>query len=88
MDPADVAIEKDAQGRPIKLGRGALSVVYLGRWQATLVAVKVMLTTDSEAAQQEVRGEAEILQSLRHPNIVLLMAICIAPNQQVSNPPP
>ncbi len=83
VDPGDVEIHRDNRGQPMVLGRGAFAVVYLGRWQATLVAVKVMLSADSEAAQREVRAEADILQSLRHPNIVLLMAICIAPNQQV-----
>jgi hypothetical protein len=83
VDPADVEIHRDARGQAVVLGGGACAVVYLGRRQATLVAVKVMLSGNSEAAQQEVRAEAEILQSLRHPNIVLLMAICIAPSQQV-----
>jgi hypothetical protein len=83
VDPGDVEIQRDDRGQPIVLGRGAFAVVYLGLWQATLVAVKVMLSADSEAAQREVRAEADILQSLRHPNIVLLVAICIAFNQQV-----
>jgi hypothetical protein len=48
-----------------------------------MVAVKVMLSSESEAAQHKVRAEADILRGLRHPNVVLLMAICIAPTQQV-----
>jgi hypothetical protein len=87
VDPADVEIHRDARGQPIVLGRGVFAVVYLGRWQATLVAVKVMLSADSDAAQQQVRAEADVLRSLRHPSIVLLMAICIAPNQQVFRGP-
>jgi hypothetical protein len=81
VNPADVQIEKDSRGRAVVLGRGAYAVVYLGRWQATLVAVKVMLTTDSDAAQREVQAEADILRRLRHPNVVLLMAVCVFPDQ-------
>jgi hypothetical protein len=84
VDPGDVEIQRDAHGQAIVIGRGAYAVVYLGRWQATLVAVKVMLSGDSEPAQRELRAEADILRGLRHPNVVLLMAICIHPNQQVS----
>jgi hypothetical protein len=80
VDPADVEIHMDAHGQPVVLGKGACAVVYLGRWHASLVAVKVML---SEIAQDELRAEADILRGLRHPNVVLLMAVCIAPNQQV-----
>ncbi len=83
VDPADVEIHRDARGQPVVLGRGAYAVVYLGRWHATLVAVKVMLSAESEAAQQDMRAEADILRGLRHPHVVLLMAVCIAPNQQV-----
>jgi hypothetical protein len=83
VNPADVHILRDTRGQPVVLGRGAYAIVYLGRWQATLVAVKVMLANDSDAAQREVQAEADILRALRHPNVVLLMAICISPGQQV-----
>jgi hypothetical protein len=83
VNPADVDILRDTRGQPFVLGRGAYAIVYLGRWQATLVAVKVMLANDSDAAQREVQAEADILRALRHPNVVLLMAICISPGQQV-----
>jgi hypothetical protein len=81
VDPADVEILRDTLGQPVVLGRGAYAVVYLGRWQATLVAVKVMLASDSDSALREVKAEADILRGLRHPNVVLLMAICISPGQ-------
>jgi hypothetical protein len=83
VDPADVDILKGTLGQPVVLGQGAYGIVYLGRWQATLVAVKVMLTSDSDAALGEVQGEADILRGLRHPNVVLLMAVCISPGHQV-----
>jgi hypothetical protein len=85
VNPADVEILRDTRGQPVLLGRGAYAVVYLGRWQATLVAVKVMIASDSDAAQREVQAEADILRGLRHPNVVLLMAVCISPGQQVQN---
>jgi hypothetical protein len=87
VDPADVEILRDPRDQPLVLGRGAYAVVYLGRWQATLVAVKVMLASDSDAAQREVQAEADILRGLRHPNVVLLMAVCVSPGQQVRQGP-
>jgi hypothetical protein len=87
VDPADVEILKDANGKAVVLGRGSYAVVYHGRWQATSVAVKVMLASDSDVAQREMRSEADILRGMRHPNVVLLMAVCISPNGQVTCSP-
>jgi hypothetical protein len=83
VDPAEVDILKDARGQPIVLGRGQHAVVYLGRWQATQVAVKVMLASDTADAQEEMQAQADILRRLTHPNIVLLMAVCISPGEKV-----
>ncbi len=55
VDPSDVEVMRDTSDQPVVLGRGAYAVVYLGRWQATLVAVKVMLASDSDAAQREAK---------------------------------
>jgi serine/threonine protein kinase len=82
VSPADVDIQSDASGQPAVLGRGAYAVVYLGRWGATQVAVKVMRESDA-GAEREVRAEADILIALRHPNVVLLMAVCISPGRPV-----
>jgi hypothetical protein len=82
VSPADVKIESDTSGEPAVLGQGAYAVVYLGRWGATQVAVKVMRASDA-GAEREVRAEADILIALRHPNVVLLMAVCISPGQPV-----
>jgi hypothetical protein len=83
VNPADVEIMRDRCGQAVVLGRGAYATVYLGRWQATYVAAKIMLAGESDAAEAEVKTEADILRRLRHPNIVLLMAVCVAPGQKV-----
>jgi serine/threonine protein kinase len=86
IPPADVDIQMDRSGQPAVLGRGAYAVVYLGRWRATQVAVKVLLVSDA-AAHRQVRAEADILITLRHPNVVMLMAVCISPRQPVKHQP-
>jgi serine/threonine protein kinase len=57
--------------------------VYLGMWQHTHVAVK-FLVDQSEEQQAAFRREAELLRSLRHPNIVTFLGCCMQPGK-VSN---
>ncbi len=83
MDGAELDILKDSRGQPIVLGQGAYAKVYLGRWGATLVAVKMMLGRGSDNFQQKVQTEADTLRKLIHPNVVLLMAVCVSPAQKV-----
>ena len=54
--------------------------VLLGRWRGALVAVKVLRETSLQrsntGALDEFRQEAAILQSLRHPNILMFYGAC------------
>ncbi len=54
--------------------------VLLGRWRGALVAVKVLRETSlhrpNTGALDEFRQEAAILQSLRHPNILMFYGAC------------
>lgn len=58
------------------------SIVYKGNWKGTTVAVKKLkfqqLTTKSKAS---FLNEVEIMSKLRHPNICLMLGVCIeSPN--------
>jgi hypothetical protein len=83
VDGAELEILKDNRGQPLVLGEGAYAEVYLGRWGATLVAVKMMRGGGSGSFQQKVQTEADTLRKLIHPNVVLLMAVCVSPAQKV-----
>ena len=70
INPKDVSINTSKV-----LGQGGFGVVYLGDFQATEVAVKVMLG-DHKPAKDEVedwKKEIEIMTHLRHPNILALL---------------
>ena len=55
--------------------------VYLGRWRwHGLVAVKQLIEADERREQAFVR-EAELLQALRHPNIVSFLGACLEPRR-------
>eukprot|EP01088_Endostelium_zonatum_P020284 TRINITY_DN7400_c0_g1_i2.p1 TRINITY_DN7400_c0_g1~~TRINITY_DN7400_c0_g1_i2.p1 ORF type:complete len:741 (-),score=79.09 TRINITY_DN7400_c0_g1_i2:91-2313(-) len=67
---------------PNFLGKGAFGVVMKGRYRGTQVAIKSFLS-DSRNKQDEIdlwRKEMDILSSLRHPNIVLLIGGCLTPS--------
>lgn len=70
-----------------KLGSGSFAAVYKGIWRGTQVAVKRPFLSvdnpphglsDSDATDLFCR-EVKLLSRLRHPNIVLLMAACMEP---------
>jgi serine/threonine-protein kinase CTR1 len=59
--------------------------VYVARWNHTRVAVKVLLEQD-EAQQRQFCEEANLLRSLRHPNIVLFLGACLQKGKKVRHP--
>eukprot|EP00854_Cymbomonas_tetramitiformis_P010309 gene10309-12194_t len=65
-----------------QIGSGSYGCVYRGIWRCSDVAVKVM-NSDSglqqQAALEQFRMEAQILASLRSPNVVLFMGACTQP---------
>jgi hypothetical protein len=87
VDPADVEFQTDFTGSTVGLGYGQYATVYLGRWQATRVAVKIRrLTTRTPifpSCSRTALEEFDIQRVLRHPNVVLLMAVCEPLNYQV-----
>ena len=57
--------------------RAGIAQVYLGRWRwHGLVAVKRLIRAD-ERREQAFVHEAELLQALRHPNIVSFLGACL-----------
>ena len=57
------------------IGRGSYGEVFKGRWRGSEVAVKQIHTEE----ESDFRSEAGLLQSLRHPNVVLAMGVCLSP---------
>eukprot|EP01083_Nonionella_stella_P070427 188412_1 len=66
-----------------KLGEGMFGDVYRGTMWGTEVAIKKLKSAGQEIQDQviaDLRKEANILQSLRHPNVVLYMGFCPQPH--------
>ncbi|KAL4444201.1 hypothetical protein ABPG75_011938 [Micractinium tetrahymenae] len=70
------------------LGAGSFGKVYAGEWNSTPVAIKLLLGEDGQVAgtpaqpspmMLKLEEEAEIMLSLRHPNIVSILGLCQAP---------
>lgn len=61
-----------------KLGEGGFGIVQRAKWLRTEVAVKRLKLGGglSEEAQAELLQEAQLMYTLRHPNIVQLVAVC------------
>lgn len=60
------------------LGRGSYGKVYRGVCHGKNVAVKKFTTELNEAAYNELRSEAKLLQHLHHPCLVCLVGVCIS----------
>jgi len=63
IEACDVSMQKES-----KLGVGGFASVYLGTWQGTTVALKVLDRT-TRRLEEEVQVEVRVLSRLRHPCI-------------------
>ena len=64
------------------IGHGATSEVYCGRYKKKLVAIKLSNPPEvTEEAMDVFVAEAKIASSLKHPNIVEFIGICVRPPQ-------
>ncbi|KAJ9461392.1 Raf-like protein serine/threonine-protein kinase [Diplonema papillatum] len=70
IDPRDLVVNTSKV-----LGEGGFGVVYLGDFQATEVAVKVMLTKKrpTQSDIDDWKKEVDIMTHLRHPNILAIL---------------
>jgi len=65
-----------------RIGRGNYGEVFKGNWRGTTVAIKKMKLPYAATGQEEgeiltdFEREAEIMRSLRHPNVVQFLGIC------------
>lgn len=71
IDPAEVVVGE-------RLAVGGFAEVFLGKYQGTLVAVKLLLNVDA-AGRRRFLSEVQLLASLRHPNILLFMGYSLHP---------
>ena len=58
-----------------KIGEGGYGPVYKGTLDYTKVAIKV-LRPDARQGRSQFQQEVEVLTSIRHPNLVLLLGAC------------
>lgn len=65
-----------------KIGEGMFGEVFRGKFCGTDVAIKQLKVEGLKHGEvvDDLRKEAEILQQLRHPNVILYMGICLKPN--------
>eukprot|EP00884_Botryococcus_braunii_P004411 jgi/Botrbrau1/13971/Bobra.117_2s0001.1 len=98
MDPEHLAqklgnwvLENDELAIKREIGRGSFGCVALGCWRDTDVAIKMLEEGSSLQSKKKMavlrtalEKEASILMSIRHPNIVLFMGLCLEPLQLVT----
>jgi len=58
------------------INSGGFSTVYKALWRETSIALKVIRWTPTTPQIPKVEREISILQSLRHPRILILMGVC------------
>ena len=76
---AKLALEWDEISMVGELGRGAFGVVASAMWRGVPVAVKTVSQGALDIASIDLKKEIEILQYIRHPNIVLFFGTGTTP---------
>jgi serine/threonine protein kinase len=72
ISPAEVTTDKE-------IGRGAMGVVFKGKWRGLKVAVKEISTPGLQVEEElgALLAEAKIMSEIRHPNVVQLFGVCL-----------
>ncbi|KAK9839216.1 hypothetical protein WJX81_001874 [Elliptochloris bilobata] len=65
-----------------RLAVGGFAEVFVGKYEGTVVAVKVLLSDDA-AMRRLMEREAGVLALLRHPNLLLFIGFCGAPRPAI-----
>eukprot|EP00020_Sapocribrum_chincoteaguense_P012252 CAMPEP_0170735608 /NCGR_PEP_ID=MMETSP0437-20130122/3184_1 /TAXON_ID=0 /ORGANISM="Sexangularia sp." /LENGTH=2393 /DNA_ID=CAMNT_0011073939 /DNA_START=304 /DNA_END=7485 /DNA_ORIENTATION=- len=76
LDFAELVLEE-------KIGIGSFGLVFAGRWRRQKVAIKVLLQQEflQDWQLREFENEVEVLEQLRHKNIVRFVGACMQPNR-------
>jgi hypothetical protein len=88
----DVLINKDDLTLERRVGEGTFGVVYKAQWRGAAVAVKMIKVPTyaycdlQEEELDRFRQEAYLMSRLRHPNIALIMGICMLQGGNASAP--
>ncbi|DBA94196.1 hypothetical protein WJX77_007431 [Trebouxia sp. C0004] len=77
IPPSLQQIESNDLTKIKELGRGQFGSVWLCRWLGVEVAVKELHATNSVQSNAEMFGEAETLNSLRHPCIIAFYGVVV-----------
>jgi len=71
----EVNIQEIDQGP--KINQGGFSIIMRGKFRGTDVVIKKIFDpVITDDLMEEFRNEVEMLSSLRHPNVVLMMGYC------------
>jgi serine/threonine protein kinase len=63
-----------------KIGEGSFGEVFKGKWRGSELAIKRLFRQQADdRILLELRKESVIMSSLRHPNILLFLGVCIVP---------
>ncbi|RWR88003.1 U-box domain-containing protein 52 isoform X2 [Cinnamomum micranthum f. kanehirae] len=71
----EIEIATDRFAEELKIGEGGYGPVYRGTLDHTPVAIKV-LRPDAAQGRKQFQQEVEVLSTIRHPNMVLLLGAC------------
>ncbi|KAJ8632909.1 hypothetical protein MRB53_026245 [Persea americana] len=71
----EIEIATDRFAEELKIGEGGYGPVYRGTLDHTPVAIKV-LRPDAAQGRKQFQQEVEVLSTIRHPNMVLLVGAC------------
>ena len=75
-------IDFDQIGLGRKIGQGGFSIIYQATWNGLQVALKLIFDPNvTEELLNEFYNEIRMLFFLRHPNIILLIGICLKPQK-------
>lgn len=78
--PGVMEIPYDELDQGEQIGQGGFSVIKVGRWRSTDVAIKIIFDpVITEDLIAEIRNEVQMLSILRHPKIVMLMGMSSKP---------
>ncbi|KAI9102966.1 hypothetical protein K1719_023405 [Acacia pycnantha] len=74
-DISEIEVATNHFDNSLKIGEGGYGPVFRGKLDHTIVAIKV-LRPDIASGEKQFFQEVEVLSTIRHPNMVLLLGAC------------